>query len=253
MFNFLKKKEEQSIPETLEEALKQESVNVSENDSELETASLIDFQAAETAPIPEVIPDDYPDEYLFNAPQIAGWLSTQEQELLFSALLLYYSPTQSVLDVGCARADLYGYLRRVFPEVEINYTGMDYNVNLLNIAKRKFPILSDKVIAQDILNSGSGEPTQYDWVFGSGLFNLNDHPDMFLYATSVVDKMYENAKIGVAFNLLTGLPEDLAQSDIDQLIVHDPSKWLNHLIGKYGKVLLRSDYMAGDMTFVILK
>ena len=256
MFNFLKKKEEQNIPENLSEALKQESVNVAENDVELETASLTDFQnfpefqSMETAPIPEVIPESYPDEYLFNAPQVAGWLSTQEQELLFSALLIYFNPKQSVLDVGCARADLYGYLRRLFPEVDINYTGMDYNANLLNIAKRKFPVLSDSLIAQDILKAETG---QYDWVFGSGLFNLNDYPSMFEYATQVVDKMYQNSNIGVAFNLLTALPDDLAQSDIDQLFVHNAGQWLDYLISKYGKVLLRSDYMIGDVTFVILK
>lgn len=243
------KKEEKKTSENLVEAN-------TENDVELETASLTDlqnhpdFQDMETAPIPEVIPNDYPDEYLFNAPQVAGWLSTQEQELLFSALLLFYSPTQSVLDVGCGRADLYGFLRRMFPNNDINYLGMDYNANLLNIAERKFPALHSKLTAQDIITA---EVNQYDWVFGSGLFNLNDHPDMFEYAKIVVDKMYEKATIGVAFNLLTGIPEDLAQSDIDQLIVHNEAVWLKYLISKYNKVILRSDYMLGDVTFVILK
>lgn len=261
MFNIFKKKN------TIEETDLTKLEPVSNNDVELETASLTDlhnhpdiqndvtdtiinFQNMETAPIPEVIPESYPDEYLLNAPQIAGWLSTQEQELLFSALLLYYSPKQSVLDLGCARADLYGYLTRFFENDNINYTGMDYNANLLNIAKRKFPKLADNLIAQDILKAETG---QYDWVFGSGLFNLNDHPDMFDYAKQVVDKMYENATVGVAFNILTGLPDDMAQSDIDQLFVHNPSAWLEYLISKYGKVLLRSDYMLGDVTFVILK
>jgi|DEB19_MinimDraft_3_1074340.scaffolds.fasta_scaffold02394_5 SAM-dependent methyltransferase len=270
MFNFLKKRDGQVTSENLDEVMKDNyPSNVEEpkefvqsttgsfndNDVELETASLIDlennseFQDVETAPIPDVIPNDYPESYLIDAPQVAGWLSTQEQELLFSALLLYYTPTQSVLDVGCARADLYGYLRRLF-NTDINYTGMDYNANLLNIAERKFPTLKDKLIAQDILKA---DVKQYDWVFGSGLFNLNDYPDMFEYAKQVVDKMYENATVGVAFNVLTGLPDDMAQSDIDQLFVHNPSAWLEYLISKYGKVLLRSDYMLGDVTFVILK
>jgi SAM-dependent methyltransferase len=209
-----------------------------------------EFKDLETAPIPEVIPESYPDEYLFNAPQVAGWLSTQEQELLFSALLLFYSPTQSVLDVGCGRADLYGFLRRMFPNNDINYLGMDYNANLLGIAERKFPVLHSKLTAQDILKS---DTTQFDWVFGSGLFNLIDYPDMFEYAKQVVDKMYEKATVGVSFNVLTGLPGDLAQSDIDQLFVHNAADWLNYLINKYGKVIARADYMLGDVTFVILK
>jgi hypothetical protein len=76
---------------------------------------------------------------------------------------------------------------------------------------------------------------------------------MFEYAKQVVDKMYEHATIGIAFNILTGLPDDMAQSDIDQLFVHNPSVWLEYLISKYSKVLLRADYMLGDVTFVILK
>ena len=76
--------------------------------------------------------------YLFTAPEIVGWLSTGEQELLFSALLLFYSPNQSILDVGCGRADLSGYLNRVFSGNAIQYKGIDLNPNLINLAKEKF-------------------------------------------------------------------------------------------------------------------
>lgn len=195
--------------------------------------------------------DEFPEDYLFNAPEIAGWMSTNEQELLFSALLLFYSPSYSVLDVGCGRADLYGYLRRMFPESDINYSGIDFNANMIHVAERKYPVLLDKLSGNDILTATT--LTNHDWVLGSGLFNLNDHPDMFEYAISVVDKMYENANVGVAFNLLTGLPADMNQSDIDQLIVHDMAEWLNYLVSKYTKVVCRTDYMAGDVTFFIFK
>jgi SAM-dependent methyltransferase len=177
-------------------------------------------------------------------------MSTNEQELLFSALLLFYSPNYSVLDVGCGRADLYGYLRRMFPESDINYTGIDLNANMIHVAERKYPVLLNNLSGNDILTAPG---SVNDWVFGSGLFNLNDHPDMFEYAKSVVDKMYENATVGVAFNLLTGLPADMNQSDIDQLIIHDMSAWLDYLVSKYTKVVCRTDYMAGDVTFFIFK
>ena len=195
--------------------------------------------------------DDFSEDYLFNAPEIAGWMSTNEQELLFSALLLFYSPSYSVLDVGCGRADLYGYLRRFFPDNDINYTGIDFNANMISVAERKYPVLADKLSGNDILTATTLD--QHDWVFGSGLFNLNDHPDMFEYAKTIVDKMYENATVGVAFNLLTGLPADMNQSDIDQLIVHNTADWLNYLVSKYTKVVCRTDYMVGDVTFFIFK
>jgi SAM-dependent methyltransferase len=231
---------------------------------DFEQASLVDFKILENEedeaieePKEEVINelpnlDDFSEDYLLNAPEIAGWMSTNEQELLFSALLLFYSPSYSVLDVGCGRADLYGYLRRFFPEQDdINYTGIDFNANMISVAERKYPVLLNKLSGNDILTATTLD--LHDWVFGSGLFNLNDHPDMFEYGKTVIDKMYENATIGVAFNLLTGLPEDLNQSDIDQLVVHNTADWLNYLVSKYTKVVCRTDYMVGDVTFFIFK
>jgi trans-aconitate methyltransferase len=237
-----------------------DEIKIAEEEAQMsqdfERASLEDFQnseefkndAIEVPEIPNL--DEFPEDYLFNAPEIAGWMSTNEQELLFSALLLFYSPNYSVLDVGCGRADLYGYLRRMFPESDINYTGIDLNANMIHVAERKYPVLLNNLSGNDILTA---PVSVNDWVFGSGLFNLNDHPDMFEYAKSVVDKMYENATVGVAFNLLTGLPADMNQSDIDQLIIHDMSAWLDYLVSKYTKVVCRTDYMAGDVTFFIFK
>ena len=138
----------------------------------------------------------------------------------------------------------------MFPESDINYTGIDLNANMIHVAERKYPVLLNNLSGNDILTA---PVSVNDWVFGSGLFNLNDHPDMFEYAKSVVDKMYENATVGVAFNLLTGLPADMNQSDIDQLIIHDMSAWLDYLVSKYTKVVCRTDYMAGDVTFFIFK
>jgi hypothetical protein len=103
-----------------------------------------EFDDEPEPPAPKIDP-----EYLLNAPQIVGWGSTQEQELLFSALLLFYSPEMSILDVGCGRADLYGYLTRLF-QTEIPYKGIDYNPNLLIFAKEKYPSVNVKTL--DILN-----------------------------------------------------------------------------------------------------
>lgn len=193
--------------------------------------------------------EELDSSYLLTAPEIVGWLSTDEQELLFSALLLFYTPSQSILDVGCGRADLFGYLNRLFSGNMIQYKGIDLNPNLINLAKDKFPEVAVENL--DILNTDIGADS--DWVVGSGLFNLNDHPDMIEYAKQVIDKMYDKAQTGVSFNLLTGFPPDMAEEDMNQLIVHSPSMWLDYLIEKYSKVICRADYMSGDVTFFIFK
>ena len=62
-----------------------ESVNVESNTT---------LNEATQSEIP--IPED-PD-YLLNSPEVVGWLSVEEQELLFSALILFYAPEQSILE-----------------------------------------------------------------------------------------------------------------------------------------------------------
>lgn len=187
-------------------------------------------------------------EYLLSAPEIVGWLSIQEQELLFSQILwpAVIDKTDSILDVGCGRADMFGFLSKWSENV--SYKGIDTNANVIEIAKTKYPGVN--VSVADIMTY---ESDTYDWVLGSGLFNLKDHPDMFSYALECIDKMYILANKGVAFNLLTGIPSDLAQSDIDQLYVHNSGQWLDILIKKYTTVIAKADYMNGDITFFILK
>jgi hypothetical protein len=191
-------------------------------------------------------PAEVDPEYLLNAPEIVGWGSTQEQELLFSALLLFYSPEMTILDAGCGRADLFGYLTKTFG-VEVPYKGIDYNPNLLAIAQEKYPTVN--VDAVDILNMSENA----DWIVASGLFNIKEQEDMATYTQQCIDKMYESANIGIAFNLLTGYPDDIADEDKAVLAPHNPSVWLDYLLGKYTKVICRTDYMLGDVTFFILK
>lgn len=231
---------EETLPEAVTEAAAEPITETTSTESD--NTNLV-FGSATPEPEAEFNTDD-----LLNSPLIVGWLSTEEQELLFSALLLFYSPEQSMLDVGCGRADLFGYCNRLFGGT-IPYKGIDYNPNILNVAQQKYPGVN--VEAVDLLNSES--PETFDWVVGSGLFNLNDYEDMESYTKNVIDKMYEKSNFGVAFNLLTGVPDYLSDEDKAQLIVHDPSMWLNHLIEKYTKVICRADYMSGDVTFFIFK
>jgi SAM-dependent methyltransferase len=182
---------------------------------------------------------------ILNAPEIVGWSSKEEQETLFEAALWLASvPGLSVLDVGCGRADLYP----LAMEKGLVYKGIDYNPNIINVAQQKYPEVSVETL--DVLNIDAG--ADYDWVVGSGLFNIAIK-DPATYAQAVIEKMYDKAKIGVAFNLLTGIPEDIADEDKQQLVVWEPAAWLAYLESTYKKVICRTDYLDGDTTFYILK
>lgn len=211
--------------------------------------ALLDFPAIynseeETSIIEDGTEDEVREWEMLNAPEMVGWLSQAEQELLFNALLMFFQPGQSVLDAGCGRADLFGLIG---PAVSL-YKGIDYNKNILDIAQRKFPEVNVEAI--DLLDFN--EPDSYDWVFASGMFNTQME-DAIEYTQKCVDKMFESSKVGVAFNLLTGIPADLADEDKAQIIVWDSGAWLNYLVSKYTKVICRTDYMEGDTTFFIFK
>lgn len=188
---------------------------------------------------------EQPEWDIFNSPQVVGWSSKEEQETLFDAALWLASvPGLSILDVGCGRADLY----TKATEKGLIYKGIDYNPNIIDIAQQKYPEVSVETL--DVLDIDAG--ADYDWVVGSGLFNIaiKDPAD---YAQAVVAKMYDKARIGVAFNLLTSVPEDIADEDKQQLVVWEPAAWLAYLELTYKKVICRTDYLEGDTTFYILK
>jgi hypothetical protein len=218
------------------------------DNSEEETSIIEDETEDEPSITEDETEDGTEDEVreweMLNAPEMVGWLSQAEQEILFNALLMFFQPGQSVLDAGCGRADLFGLIG---PAVSL-YKGIDYNKNILDIAQRKFPEVNVEAI--DLLDFN--EPDSYDWVFASGMFNTQME-DAIEYTQKCVDKMFESSKVGVAFNLLTGIPADLAEEDKAQIIVWDSGAWLNYLVSKYTKVICRTDYMEGDTTFFIFK
>jgi len=239
---------DQPLPEAIIEATQPENLEVDHHEILEPEQSLPDSTLEQVEEEVQEYSDVYSSEELLNSPLFVGWTSTEEQELLFSALLLFYSPELTMLDVGCARADLFGYCYQLFGQT-IPYKGIDYNPNILNVAQQKYPGVNTEAV--DILNSNSEE--KFDWVVGSGLFNLKDAPDMQTYTKDVIQKMYEKANLGVAFNLLTGLPDNIADEDREQLVVHDPAVWLDYLIKTYTKVIFRTDYLSGDGTFFIFK
>ena len=195
---------------------------------------------------------------IYNSPEILGWNSTEEQETLFFALQLFYHPAQSVLDVGAGRGDLYGYMKKLYqdaenPERNWNpslYSGIDFNPNIVEIGKEKFPGI--ELAAGDLFELD--ESVRYDWCIANGTFNLRigDY-DMLEYTKKAIDKMVNIAEHGVAFNLLTSYDDSMNQEVIDAIYKFDAGDMLNYLTEKYGKVICRTDYFPGDATFFIFK
>jgi hypothetical protein len=203
------------------------------------------IEDTETAVTPEEI--DY-----INSPEILGWNSTEEQETLFFALQLFYDTKSSVLDVGAGRGDLYGYMKNLHLDAwdPTLYSGIDFNSYLIELGKQKFPDANLEV--GDLFSID--ESVRYDWCMANGIFNLKiGSYDMEEYTKAAIDKMYNIAEKGVAFNLLTSYDDSMPQEVIDAIHKFDAGEYLNYLTEKYGKVICRADYFPGDVTFFIFK
>lgn len=183
-------------------------------------------------------------DYMMHDTRVVGYTSREEQELLFTVLTqIGVDPTlESILDVGCGVGDLNNFLTSALGE-PTNYLGIDINPNMVNTAYQKYPGI--KCLTKDLADM---EGT-FDFVLSSGLFGLKLTDDMYGYLYKSIDKMYQLANIGVAFNMMS----DNSKDQQEGLFYYTPTEVFDYCLNKYGKVTMRHDYLEDDFTIYILK
>jgi SAM-dependent methyltransferase len=184
-------------------------------------------------------------DYLLNDPRVIGYNNKEEQNLLFGILSqIGVIPSQeSILDIGCGVGDYYEYVNQNI-DVPTKYLGIDINPNMISLAKQKYPDINFET--KDLAD----QTERFDFVVASGLFNLKLTDDMYDYVYKSIDKMYELAKGGVAFNMLSN---DNNISPIDGLAYYNPIDIFQYCKEKFNRVILRHDYLDDDFTIFIYK
>jgi SAM-dependent methyltransferase len=185
-------------------------------------------------------------DYMLNSPQVVGYNSTSEQNFLFQNLIIGLdSQVYTVLDIGCGRGDLYGYLRSIYDDV-FGYTGVDMNPVMCDLAKQKYNL--------DIrcTTFEQADLKEHDWVLASGYFtqrrcNTEDEDLQKLFAD--VEKMYTLSTRAVSFNLLSPINNTLHEGFF---YVH-PGLVLDMMLEKYKHVNLRHNYSKDVYTVTIYK
>ena len=109
----------------------------------------------------------------------------------------------SVLDYGCCKGDLYGFM--LVHDFGVKYTGMDINTNLIELARSKYPGQSFEV--RDVEDTPVEE--SFDYVFMCGVFN-NKVDGVERSMRNVVKSLYGNARRGLIFNVLSSHEKDKA-------------------------------------------
>ncbi len=128
-------------------------------------------------------------------PRSVKWNSRESQEKRFHTLAEIGDLSgATILDVGCGKADFYGYLYE--RGIHTQYTGIDINPAFIEFARKKYPDAKFEV-----LDIGERLPdNMFDFIFLCGIFS-ELYPKSFIRET--ISKTFQIAKISLGFNLIS--------------------------------------------------
>ncbi len=127
-----------------------------------------------------------------------------------------------VLDYGCGTGDFYRFMKR--RGIETRYTGVDINENFIEIAKKKYPECTFRVMSID------EDPLDgfYDYIFVCGVFNLLV-PGVKDDLKNALVTLFRHCNRGLALNALSShapvkdpelnytSPEEMVQFSLENL------------------------------------
>lgn len=180
---------------------------------------------------------------------LVGYTNINEQILTYGTALTFFNPNLSLLDIGCARGDLFAFMKEQYEDVFIdtNYYGIDNNEIIINIGKEKYNI--NNIHVQDFNSFKSDK--KYNWVSALNYFN-NPVEDQYKVLYKTVDRMFNLCTDAIVFNVITN-QADIQQNQTALYAIYDSGQILNHLLNVYKKVIVRADYLLGDTMFYVFK
>ena len=152
-------------------------------------------------------------EYLFNDIWVVGYESEDQQITTYRSAEYgtIISGTESILDVGCGRADFGNYLLTRHPNIK--YTGVDLNELMIDVATEKY---SDKY-SESVFNlipatfSRTFNTVQkYDYVYHLNTLSvdygiwtdLNQDDNRYMFLKHLIQQSLDLCNTGVVFMLL---------------------------------------------------
>lgn len=148
-----------------------------------------------------------------------------------------------ILDFGCGKGDFYGYLKS--RAIDVNYTGIDINENLILLAKKNYP--DCRFLCLDILKENLEE--EFDYIFVCGVFNLR-FQGIEQTIKEVLKKLFKICRKSLAFNAISAyMPQK--EYAISYIYPEDIVRFAITELSPY--VCLRHDQMAFDFNLFIYK
>jgi SAM-dependent methyltransferase len=177
-------------------------------------------------------------------PEALGW--TAKGQLLHFRALLDIAPSiggRKVLDFGCGKGDFYGFLRD--RNISVDYTGLDINESLINLAKKKFP--EGRFAVFDSEEEELDE--DFDYIFLCGVFNL-EVAGLNALIRRTMKSLFSRCRIALAFNALS---DHNPKKDYELHYV-SPEQMFSFAVQELSPyVSLRHDRMDHDFTMFVYR
>lgn len=178
-----------------------------------------------------------------------NWGSEESQEARFNALI--YGGNENchlinlnILDVGCGRGDLYGWLTDS-QQLNVDYLGVDICPEMIELAKQRYPRAPFAVM--DIMKSNMGN---YDIVVACGIFSLKT-PNWAAFVKTMMKRMFEICTVFCAATFLS----DFTPFEKHANSYHADPGWLFDTMGSCvsRNMVLLHNYKQNDFTIKIFK
>jgi SAM-dependent methyltransferase len=182
-------------------------------------------------------------------PMGVGWRDIDSHRVRFKKLAAVIRENQeliSVNDLGCGYGAFFEYLMESGVSLR-QFRGYDLSEEMLAEARRR---TSESNVEFAL---GSRLDQSADYCFASGIFNVRlktGEEEWRQHILDTLDNMYEMARFGLAFNLLTSYVD---WRD-DNLFYGDPAFFFDHCKRRYSKhVALLHDYPLWEWTIHVQK
>lgn len=179
----------------------------------------------------------YNDRLEKHGPGISALASGTEErrKIRFDVLIdIGITPGSKVLDLGCGLGDFASYLDS--KGLDIDYTGVDINPNLIELAKEHHP--DKKFICADIQTEDCGK---FDYIVSTSCFNLKlENENNYAFISSLLKRCYEISSKGVAIDFLSKWVD--FQGNPEEAFYYDAGKCFDIAKNITKRVCLRHDY-----------
>jgi len=175
------------------------------------------------------------------------WPNYDDTLKRYQTMLDITKPNSTVLDFGCGTSALYQYSIDV--NQQINYSGLDINLNFVNKSKEKFP--NNKFYHKDILLDD--DIPKFDYIICNGTFTEKrelNYDEMFEFFSSTIKKLWDKTNKGIAFNLMSK-HVDWERDDLFHVSLDELGFFLKDNLSR--NFIIRNDYGLYEYTTYVYK